>query len=186
MGALDVVQHRVPVTFRVTIFWNDPNFSKSADDLDVPDSNDSVSTTTHRMWEMRGRQQAVLKEKDHTSVGMAIDVPAVSILNVVTFDTIGSAEITLLRQDTGLFQWTCMYRATLMQDHWKVDNFPHDEHDICLKLAVLAHRKPDSRWDRRLWTLGLATEAGRLAYLSGRIPIKAYASASSPLTGTIS
>jgi thiazole synthase len=31
----------------------------------------------------------------------------------------------------------------------------------------------------------LATEAGRLAYLSGRIPIKAYASASSPLSGTI-
>lgn len=33
--------------------------------------------------------------------------------------------------------------------------------------------------------MGLATEAGRLAYLAGRIPIKAYASASSPLTGTI-
>ena len=33
--------------------------------------------------------------------------------------------------------------------------------------------------------MGLATEAGRLAYLSGRIPMKAYASASSPLTGTI-
>ncbi len=34
--------------------------------------------------------------------------------------------------------------------------------------------------------MGLAAEAGRLAYLSGRIPIKPYASASSPLTGTIS
>ena len=33
--------------------------------------------------------------------------------------------------------------------------------------------------------MGLAAEAGRLAYLSGRIPIKQYASASSPLTGTI-
>ncbi len=33
--------------------------------------------------------------------------------------------------------------------------------------------------------MGLATEAGRLAYLAGRIPIKQYASASSPLTGTI-
>lgn len=31
----------------------------------------------------------------------------------------------------------------------------------------------------------LATEAGRLAAIAGRIPIKAYASASSPLTGTI-
>ncbi|MGF1590178.1 MAG: glycine oxidase ThiO [Pleurocapsa sp.] len=34
--------------------------------------------------------------------------------------------------------------------------------------------------------MGLAAEAGRLAYLSGRIPVKHYASASSPLTGTIS
>ncbi|NEP61759.1 MAG: glycine oxidase ThiO [Symploca sp. SIO2G7] len=34
--------------------------------------------------------------------------------------------------------------------------------------------------------MGLATQAGRLAYLAGRIPVKAYASASSPLTGTIS
>ncbi|WP_019505333.1 glycine oxidase ThiO [Pleurocapsa sp. PCC 7319] len=34
--------------------------------------------------------------------------------------------------------------------------------------------------------MGLAAEAGRLAYLAGRIPVKQYASASSPLTGTIS
>ena len=33
--------------------------------------------------------------------------------------------------------------------------------------------------------MGLATDAGRLAYLAGRIPIKAYATASSPLTGTV-
>ncbi|NEP15653.1 MAG: glycine oxidase ThiO [Leptolyngbya sp. SIO4C1] len=33
--------------------------------------------------------------------------------------------------------------------------------------------------------MGLAAEAGRLAYLAGRIPIKAYASASSPLSGRI-
>ena len=33
--------------------------------------------------------------------------------------------------------------------------------------------------------MGLAAEAGRLAYLSGRIPVKQYATASSPLTGTI-
>lgn len=34
--------------------------------------------------------------------------------------------------------------------------------------------------------MGMATIAGRLAYLSGRIPVKQYASASSPMTGTIS
>ena len=33
--------------------------------------------------------------------------------------------------------------------------------------------------------MGLATAAGRLAYQSGRIPVKAYASASSPLSGLV-
>lgn len=33
--------------------------------------------------------------------------------------------------------------------------------------------------------MGLATQAGRLAYLAGRIPTKAYASASSPLSGVV-
>ncbi|MBD2103396.1 thiazole synthase [Leptolyngbya sp. FACHB-261] len=33
--------------------------------------------------------------------------------------------------------------------------------------------------------MGLACEAGRLAYLAGRIPVKTYASASSPLSGTV-
>lgn len=33
--------------------------------------------------------------------------------------------------------------------------------------------------------IGMATAAGRLAHLAGRIPVKAYASASSPVTGTI-
>ncbi|NES24360.1 MAG: glycine oxidase ThiO [Symploca sp. SIO3E6] len=34
--------------------------------------------------------------------------------------------------------------------------------------------------------MGMATEAGHLAYLAGRMPVKSYASASSPLTGTVS
>lgn len=34
--------------------------------------------------------------------------------------------------------------------------------------------------------MGMATQAGRLAFQSGRIPIKAYASASSPLMGRVS
>ena len=33
--------------------------------------------------------------------------------------------------------------------------------------------------------MALATEAGRLAYFAGRIPVKVYASASSPLAGTV-
>ncbi|MEM6452485.1 MAG: glycine oxidase ThiO [Cyanobacteria bacterium P01_D01_bin.105] len=34
--------------------------------------------------------------------------------------------------------------------------------------------------------MGMAAVAGRLAYQAGRIPVKAYASASSPITGTVS
>ncbi len=33
--------------------------------------------------------------------------------------------------------------------------------------------------------MGMATEAGRMAYFAGRIPVKAYASASSPIAGTV-
>ena len=33
--------------------------------------------------------------------------------------------------------------------------------------------------------MGMATIAGRMAYNSGRIPVKTYASASSPLSGRI-
>ena len=35
------------------------------------------------------------------------------------------------------------------------------------------------------YAMGMATIAGRMAYLAGRIPVKSYASASSPVTGTI-
>jgi thiazole synthase len=47
----------------------------------------------------------------------------------------------------------------------------------------IAHAKDPLRMAR---AMRLATESGRLAYLSGRIPKKLYATASSPLEGTIS
>ena len=46
----------------------------------------------------------------------------------------------------------------------------------------IAHAKDPLRMAR---AMRLATESGRLAYLSGRIPKKLYATASSPLEGTI-
>lgn len=197
IGALDVVQGRVPMTFRVTIFWNDvsglrqmmKNYNGggpgSGGDNCSLDGDDSVSMAGQsaalpRSWVMQGRQKAVPSKDDHnyvtasaSSAGgggrpLSIDVPPVSILNVVTFDTIGAPEICLLRQDTGLWQWTCMYRATLIQEHLDVHNFPHDSHNICLKLAVLAHRKAESKWDRRYWHLGLATKKDSMGCV--RIP----------------
>lgn len=52
---------------------------------------------------------------------------------------------------------------------------------LLINTAIAQASKPASMGR----AMGLAAEAGRLAYLSGRIPMKAYASASSPLTGTI-
>ena len=166
VGAIDVIQARVPVTFRVTIFWNDEDLIQQQQQQYTSNNNnkntssgDSVSSTgSRKVWEMRGRQTAIQREeKVDLDQNIELDVPPVSILNTVTFDTIGEPDVALLRQDTGLLRWTCMYRATLQQDHWTVHDFPHDCHDICLQLAVLAHRKPGGRWDRHVWKLGLAT-----------------------------
>uniref|UniRef100_A0A7R9ZFH7 Uncharacterized protein n=1 Tax=Pseudictyota dubia TaxID=2749911 RepID=A0A7R9ZFH7_9STRA len=40
----------------------------------------------------------------------------------------------------------------------RVDSFPHDQHDLTLKVGILAHRGPGHRWDRNKWTLNLATD----------------------------
>ena len=155
VGAIDMVQGRVPVTFRITIFWNDSMHSEFDDLQD--DASMSQSSRSHSVWQMQGRQKAFQKELNDLPIQAAVEVPAVSILNVVTFDTIGVPEISRLREDTKLMRWTCMYRATLIQEHWRVDNFPHDEHDISLKLAILAHRRPGEIWDKHKWKLDLAT-----------------------------
>lgn len=55
--------------------------------------------------------------------------------------------------------------------------------DAVLLNTAIAHAKDPVRMAR---AMRLATEAGRLSYLSGRIPKKLYASASSPWEGTIS
>jgi len=103
-----------------------------------------------------GRQRA-LEQSEKDIPATAIEVPAVSILNVVTFDTIGDPEVSMLREDSKLMRWSCMYRATLFQEHWDVHNFPHDEHEISLRLAILNQRQPGAQWDRRIWKLDLAT-----------------------------
>ena len=54
--------------------------------------------------------------------------------------------------------------------------------DALLINTAIAQAQDPARMGR---AMGLATVAGRLAYLAGRIPVKSYASASSPLTGTI-
>jgi len=158
VGKVDVVQGRVPMTFRITLFWND--VAKEEDEqLVEPQESESVSSSkfSHTVWRMHGRQQAFQKELKDTPL-QAVDVPPISILNVVSFDTIGSPEVSMLREDTKLMRWSCMYRADVIQQNMRVDRFPHDRHEISLKLGILAHRSRGSRWDRNVWKLSLATE----------------------------
>src|SRR5690606_1751796 len=54
--------------------------------------------------------------------------------------------------------------------------------DACLVNAAIAQAKSPAGMAR---AMRLGIEAGRLAYLSGRIPKKPYASASSPLEGVV-
>jgi hypothetical protein len=178
IGQIDMIQGRVPVTFRVTLFWNAPdevdldldddeyapsvdnhnhnnhmkrNNSSCSDDLSTASTSNSKA-----VWKMHGRQEAFQKELKDQPL-QTVDVPPVSILNVVTFETIGQPEVSMLNESQKLMRWTCMYRATLIQDHWRVDEFPHDEHTLVLKLAVLAHRKRGERWDHNVYKLDLAT-----------------------------
>ena len=152
IGAIDLIQARVPITFRLTMFWNSLS---DADDLDGPPDCGSASQKSQQTLRMLGRQKAFYCDK--TIPETTIEVPAVSILNVVTFDTIGDAEVTVLNEESRLLRWSCMYRATLFQQHWEVRDFPHDQHEISLRLAVLAQRQPGAAWDRNVWKLHLAT-----------------------------
>ena len=152
IGTVDVVEGKVPMTFRISIFWNADD---DEEDSDV--DGDSVSARSKTTWSMHGRQQAFEKELKDVPV-KAVNVPPVSILNVVTFDTIGAPEVSMLREETKLMRWTCMYRSTLIQENMSVKAFPHDRHDISLKLAILAHRGKGRQWDRDVWKIGLATE----------------------------
>jgi hypothetical protein len=156
IGQIDMVQGRVPVTFRVTVFWNAPDSPDENDNNSNVGSNEDMSVASKTEWQMHGRQEAFKKELKDLPLA-TVEVPPVSILNVVTFETIGQPQVSMLNETEKLMRWTCMYRATLMQEHWRVDDFPHDEHTLVLKLAVLAHRKSGERWDHNVYKLGLAT-----------------------------
>eukprot|EP00522_Entomoneis_paludosa_P008998 CAMPEP_0172455744 /NCGR_PEP_ID=MMETSP1065-20121228/12219_1 /TAXON_ID=265537 /ORGANISM="Amphiprora paludosa, Strain CCMP125" /LENGTH=460 /DNA_ID=CAMNT_0013208215 /DNA_START=133 /DNA_END=1512 /DNA_ORIENTATION=+ len=151
VGHVDVVQSHVMMRFRVTLFWND----------DCPEKNSSgaLGRIPSTIWTMRGRMSACQEQVSNDRVKKTVDVPPISIINAVQFETIGSPEIEMLSEESKLMRWTCMYSATLFQgDNMRVESFPHDEHQLVLKLGILAHRRSGQRWDKRKWTLALATE----------------------------
>lgn len=100
----------------------------------------------------------------------AIDVPPISIINAVDFEIVGRPDVTCLSssgtkkgksKNTRLMRFSCMYRASLLQEasNMNVSQFPHDHHTLVLKLGILNERQKYKRWDRRIWKLALATES---------------------------
>jgi hypothetical protein len=164
IGKLDVVTGAVPMTFRVSLFWNDSSMAQNSSEETLDDNNTlSSAASVHRVWTMHGRNKAYQQElardtdSNNDAGNASAPVPPLAILNVSTFETIGSVEVDMLRESTRLMRWTCMYRATVIQEDLRVDAFPHDDHDIHLKLAILSQRSKGCQWDRRKWKLALAT-----------------------------
>jgi len=130
------------------------------------------------LYSMQGRTKAVPRRVESSSSNNngnkeeeAIYIPPLSILNVSTFTIIGTPEVDLLDPSSRLVRWTCMYRATVMQDRLSVHQFPHDCHELALELAILQHRRAGQRWDRRFWRLALATdEDSRVSRKALRVP----------------
>lgn len=135
--------------FRITIFWHADTEAEKSSGAEAEQSS---------VWEMQGRQKAYRNElHEDANIKEAVDVPPISILNAVSYDVDGKPEVMMMRKDTKLMRWSCMYNATLSQEDMRVDSFPHDRHDLSIKIGVLAHRGAGHRWDRNKWTLDLAT-----------------------------
>jgi len=151
VGALDVMQGRVAAKFRVTLFWNDDGGGNEV--------RKRMTRSESSEWKMQGRAKALEQKVSNDVSERTVDIPPLSILNAVSFDIIGKPEVKLLREKTKLMRWTCLYKAVLFQDevNMRVEKFPHDEHDLCIKLGILAHRGRGRRWDQNKWKLALAT-----------------------------
>lgn len=172
IGCPDVKNDKVLMKFRVTLFWNDDQNSSSSNEIDNGDNTEAsnevkTSTTskkkpkTRSIWAMAGRN-AAHKKKISETPSDTIDIPPISILNADSFKVVGQPEVQIIRENandgTRLMRWSCMYRAQLHQRDMRVHDFPHDTHDLCLKLGILSQRQPGGRWDRRKWKLGLANQ----------------------------
>ena len=154
------------------MFWDDEEeeFDEGAVMMDGSGGNNNTNNNKHTEWTMEGRRKAYERLITDDSIVKKVDVPPISLLNVVTFDVIGQAEVCVLRDSSyrnkalggtirrRLMRWTCLYKATLMQHNMRLDTFPHDEHVLTLKLGLLVHRRPGGRWDMNKYRLDLATE----------------------------
>ena len=162
VGSPDVKNNRVSMKFRVTLYWNDdpPTKADATTNSYIPhtdEQGDNVTTNarinrSRSIWVMVGRSAAIKKKISDIPTD-TIDVPPVSILNADSFEVIGQPEVQLLREDGRLMRWSCMYRAQLHQDDMRVNEFPHDAHNLSLKLGILSQRQHGGRWGKGSFTV---------------------------------
>jgi hypothetical protein len=152
VGRPDEVLGKVDMKFRVTIFWNSPQ------ERDEEVGYGMNNPMNKKVWAMYGRQRAYQRDlTEITDDNTLVYVPPVSILNAVDFEVLGEPEVCQINQKENLMKWSCLYKASLQQDDMYVGNFPHDSHDLVLRLGILKHRQPRKRWDKNRWKLDLAT-----------------------------
>jgi hypothetical protein len=82
--------------FRLTLFWNDLKKDKTGG---VESGNDDSE------WIMKGRQRACRHDLNDEAVKETVDVPPVSILNSVSFETMGETEVAMLDFETRLMRY---------------------------------------------------------------------------------
>jgi len=136
------------------------SFTESAESDEtnsIGEASSFSNKSTMGTFEMDGRGRAKHKAMTISNHTQYIDVPPLSIINAESFSVVGAPDVTCLRESDGLMRWTCMYKATLRQNHMMVTDFPHDRHSLCIQLGILKDRHQGATWDRRKWKLGLAT-----------------------------
>jgi hypothetical protein len=158
VGPIDVVLGLVTMKFRVTVYWQAP--SEQEHEAMARTGYGNYDPQNKKVWTMEGRQRAYQRELTEILPGSnLVYVPPVSILNAKDMQIIGTPEVCCVHEQNKCMKWTCMYSASLIQHHMQVMSFPHDEHDLVLRLGILKHRQTGRRWDKTKWKLGLATEA---------------------------
>lgn len=156
MGPVDAVLGKIDMRFRATIFWNapKPNLTEQTEE------GYGLHGTAKKVWAMHGRQRAYERElNDIYPDSRLVYVPPLSILNAVDFEALGDAEVCLVDEESRLMRWSCLYKASLTQKDLYVGNFPHDVHELELRLGILKHRQEGKRWDHTIWKLDLANES---------------------------
>ena len=117
---------------RITMFWNDivpsgASETDSGEGINLSSPHPASRTgTTESEWTMKGRQRACRYEVGDEEVKETIDVPPVSILNAVDFDSV-DAEISMVDHEFRLMRFvrrillastmTYKYNCTLTTTH---------------------------------------------------------------------